>query len=657
MPESSKVSRGFGGARARLLPASLFVMLASGTAFAGDDSWRPVSPDDLSANQSTVEKDADAEVLFKDVYIDLGFSKVTKSTYVRIKIFNERGAKAQGTVELPYLNKEKVEQIAARTIKRDGTIVELKPAAIFDREIVKIRGFKVKVKSFALPAVEPGAIIEYRWRESEKLFDSLRLDLQDDIPARFVTYTLKVSADLDPFIRFKTFNGPEIGFVHQEKNLRVAKLKDILASREEPYMPPKSQVRSWMLIYFADWSFSSRYLEAMLKHLSSILKPSGELNKAAVEIIGDATTPDQKLCRLFRFCTSNIRNVSQSDPGSEGAEVTFKENKTPTDTLKQGIGTGSDINFLFAALAQAAGFNPYLAQLPDRSDIFFDPTSHDIALSVHFLSATHIAIKVDGEWRFFDPASKYVPYGMLRWQEETGRALLYGAVGTAQAQTPLTPPEKSLIKRTARLKLGDDGALEGEVRVECTGHPATEERLDYASGSVDEYVESLKKTVTERLTGAEVSDVRTENAADTTLPFVYSYRIRAPGYAQRTGKRLFVQPAFFQHGRAASFSASHRKYPVYFHYPWSESDSVVIDLPAGYVPDSPDQPEPLTAGKLSQYKGEVRISDGGRLQYERSFYFGGGGVIVFPPTSYSLLKQFFDDLHERDNRIITLKQE
>ena len=62
-------------------------------------------------------------------------------------------------------------------------------------------------------------------------------------------------------------------------------------------------------------------------------------------------------------------------------------------------------------------------------------------------------------------------------------------------------------------------------------------------------------------------------------PFIYKYHVRVPEYAQRTGKRLFLQPGFFLKGIDPMFSAGTRRYPIYFHYPWSEEDKITIDLP------------------------------------------------------------------------------
>ena len=51
-----------------------------------------------------------------------------------------------------------------------------------------------------------------------------------------------------------------------------------------------------------------------------------------------------------------------------------------------------------------------------------------------------------------------------------------------------------------------------------------------------------------QMSTAELSDIRIENVTDPVKPFIYAFHVKVPGYAQRTGKRLFLQPAFFQRG-------------------------------------------------------------------------------------------------------------
>src|SRR5262249_37415816 len=147
-----------------------------------------------------VQKDADAEVIFWEARvvdeiqenIDSVYPRTVINHYLRIKIFNERGKDSQSKIDIPYGPDVEIKDLAARTIKPDGSIVEVQKKEIFDRTIVKQGGQKIRAKSFAMPAVEPGSIIEYRYREVRNNSFSFyeRLDFQRDIPVQSVKYSM-----------------------------------------------------------------------------------------------------------------------------------------------------------------------------------------------------------------------------------------------------------------------------------------------------------------------------------------------------------------------------------------------------------------------------------------------------------------------------------
>jgi hypothetical protein len=167
----------------------------------------------------------------------------------------------------------------------------------------------------------------------------------------------------------------------------------------------------------------------------------------------------------------------------------------------------------------------------------------------------------------------------------------------------------------------------------------------------------LKGDLKDQISSAEITNIKIENVTDHEKPLIYSYDIRVPGYAQRTGKRLFVQPAFFQYGLKPLFSSATRKHAIYFHYPWSEDDQVDIQVPAGYALDNADAPAPFGSGKISEYKPSLAItSDGKTLVYKRTFFFGGGASVLFPVETYQAMKAYFDQLHKQDSHSIALKQ-
>ena len=157
----------------RVLSLALVVSFITFCAFstrAAFDDWKPVDSVELALKAPTVEKDADAEALFWEVRIDDNpEGDLIFNHYLRIKVFTERGRESQSKIDIEFgkfgSRETKIQDIAARTIKADGTIVQLKKEDVFERTIVKVSGAKVKAKSFAMPAVEAGCIIEYRWRE------------------------------------------------------------------------------------------------------------------------------------------------------------------------------------------------------------------------------------------------------------------------------------------------------------------------------------------------------------------------------------------------------------------------------------------------------------------------------------------------------------
>src|SRR5688500_2830606 len=100
--------------------------------------WRPLDTSDLSENTSVVEKDADAAALFWEVRLDDADPQVTVlKHYLRVRIFTPRGMESQSRIDLTYRPGQKITNIAARTITPDGTVIDLKRDAIFDRTIVR----------------------------------------------------------------------------------------------------------------------------------------------------------------------------------------------------------------------------------------------------------------------------------------------------------------------------------------------------------------------------------------------------------------------------------------------------------------------------------------------------------------------------------------
>lgn len=646
----------------RILTTCIFVVLVGLVSVsAGDNDWRPVTPAELAMTTPRVEPGADAEAIFWEVRVNDATQNVVEEHYVRIKIFTENGREKYSKIDIPYLRGAKIKNVRARVIRPDGSIIELDKKDVFEREILKSNDVKVKAVSFAVPNIEPGVILEYQYQELTRNagVGTMPVYFQRDIPIQEIKFYIKPYAQTN--MKWMAFNAEGSKFVKDRGGFFVASMTNVPALRDEPYMPPIDQVRSWLLVY-ADNSRSTSAEEYWARFAGrrsawyKSFQPKGDVKAILPEIIGDAATPEEKLSRIFRFCKTQLHNITY-DPSlsaDERAEIS-DDIDNARDVLKEKRGNSAEINTLFGALATAAGFESRFVFTGNRSKLFFKPSqAHS-----RFIHLSMIAVDTGSGWRFYSPGDYFTPEGMLTWHDEGENALLIGKDNYIWAKTPLSGPVKTIAKRNGQFKLLEDGTLEGTVKVEFTGHLSERFKLINYDESESKRAARLRTGLRSRMSEAELSEISVENANDPEKPFNYSYKVRVPNYAQRTGKRLFLKPGFFEYGVNPVFSASERKYDIYFSYPWQELDNISIQLPAGFSLDSPDSPaEVADPGKI----GSVKISMGmnkatGTLYYKREFSFGGDGKILFDAVYYGALKNLFDGFHAADSHVITIRQD
>ncbi|MCD9189139.1 MAG: DUF3857 and transglutaminase domain-containing protein [Pyrinomonadaceae bacterium] len=635
------------------------LFIFSHTVFADETYWKPVTPAELQIKTPQVEPDADAEAIFWEVRLDnKKANRLSYKHYVRVKIFTERGREKFSKFDIPFLKGKKVEDVAARVIKPDGTIIPLLQSDIFEREIVTLRKIKIKAKSFAVPGIEPGVIVEYQYREIFKN-DSAggeRMIFQRDIPLQKVTYYVRPYENMTLIPKF--YNMPEARFVKAptEEGFSMITVDNVPALKEEPYMPPDDEVRRWGYLSYQSfdslfqWSRVSQYYGSFL---TEIFKPNKEIEQKAVEITSGAVTQEDKLRKIYDFVQKNIRNIT-FDPrltDDQRESVQFKE---IVQVLRMRTGNVQLIDLLFAALAKSYGFEVNLLLTGDRSENFFTPEKYN---NPGFINPAGIAVKVDKEWKFFNPGLPFLPYGKMVWYEENLNSMLVGENGYIWKQTPLSDISTTVVRRNAKFKLTGEGALEGTVKFLYAGHMAINRRREVYMSSPEKREEAFKEEIKKNISAAEISEFAIENFEDNEKPLTYSFKIKVPNYAQKTGKRLFVQPGFFEYGSTPVFSSSTRTNDIYFPYPWSEKDYVEIELPTGFSLDNADAPGDVgDPAKIGQLKIAMSLDNAkNTLKYQRTFHFGGGGNILFPASSYQPLKSLFDSFHKADTHTITLK--
>ena len=621
-----------------------------------------------------VDKNAGVEALFWRVHVRdevVGGRDLQRVFYhyVRLKIFDEKGKERAATIDLPFSGKISILNVAGRTVKADGTELELKKDSVYERDLVRAGRTRIRVKSFAMPGVEPGAIVEYRWREID--FDPqslyMRAQFQREFPVQKVTYFFAPLPD-----RYSAGYRMSIDCFHcklpplqqEPDGYQSITLENLPAFHEEPMMPGEPNVRIWALVFYAnggrrdpDKYWNNVGKDEYGRYLKPAMKANGEVKEAAAMTTAAAKTDEEKVLALIQYIRKNLRDlfgsqVTEADRARILKEMPKDRYRTASEIFKSGIGDADELNTLFAAMATAAGLEVRPALIADRQDIVFHPDMTDR----YFLRHIDMAVNIGGNWKLYDVSARDLPANMLSWTEEGMQALLSDPKKPVFIQAPIAPPDQSARIRKAKLTLSADGAIEGDVDLQYSGHSARERRYELRGESDERRLASYKDELTKEYPDAEITDVRIENASDPEKPLGMHYHVKGPGYAQRTGKRILLQPFFFERGAVPMFSASERKYPVFFPYAWTEHDSVTFELPAGFALDNADAPAPLNFGPPGSYDVKIMTRGARELILQRDFTFGKEGRILYAAEVYPKLKTIFDEIQKRDDHTISLKQ-
>jgi hypothetical protein len=636
--------------------------------------WLPITDADRQAKSPVVDKDAGAEILLSrvhvsDEYLSSGDLQRVLFHYVRVKVFNSSAKEKVGTVDLPYREPGGINDVSGRTIKADGTILELDRKTVYKRDLVRTSGLKEKVVSFAMPGVEEGAIVEYRWRQSEddNRFRYLRLNFASELPVQKITYFVRplsseyVSTDQ---MFMMPFNCRPTPVQRGNDGWNQTTVTNVPAKHDEPYSPSTYNADAWALLYYRSGNdnpqkYWNDHAKKLYGDFKGLIKADAEQKAAALKAVSDAKTDEEKILAIILAVRARVKNFG--DPEVTVAERDEFIKKLPKDRqrnsaeiFKGSVAFSSEMNLLVAALATQAGLDVRPAMIGNRNEGTIDPKTF---ADEYFADDVAIAIKAGDSWKFFDVTDKRLYPAMLPAEEEGMFAIVTDSKAPILTQTSVPAPEDSSEIRTAKLKLSAKGSLAGDVDEGYSGHRAEYYRSILSGKSAAQVQEWFHDRLVRMFPDADVTALKVENMDDSLKPFQVSYHMDAPLFAQVTGKRMLFEPNAFRRAQAAPFSASERSYSIQFPYAWKEVDQIHIELPEGFELDNADSPGGFDFGEPGSYKLSISVRKGAATEIvtSREFVFGAKGVLLFPVASYPSVKKVFDEVRLRDTHALSVK--
>lgn len=658
---------------ANLVLCGLFLASAR-VALASD--FLPPTPEELKMTSVPGYPGVPAVILYREQVTN--DSKRSVQHYQRIKVLTEEG-KRYANVELQFASFTgngwegsdglMVESITGRTVEPDGRIVPFtgKP---YLKLIEKGNGLKFQEKVFTLPEVEVGSIIEYRYfTRYDNFYESPTWLIQDDLfvkQAHFAWYPTTeslIDSEGQAITSISWFPILPAGAKIERRELPGTmgngpsqmyelKVQDVPPKVKEEYMPPISSYSYRVLFSFTPYRTGQEYWahtgKTWSKNLNKFTDPDATLKEATDKLTAGAGTPEEKLKKIYGavMALENTRFTRDRDRREDKA-AGVGQVRTASDVLTHGRGTPKELTELFIAMARAAGFPTFAMLVPDRADELFTPGW----LSFRQFDDLLAIVKVDGKEEFFDPGSRYAPFGQLAWQHTFVQGLRQAEDGTKFDGTPGQAAKVNRVTRVANLTMDAQGGISGKIDLTFYGAPALHWRQVAARGDEESVRRDLRTALEDMVPRSlEIDVAKIQGLTEYEAPLAVSYHVKG-SMGAATGKRLLLPSDLFLADQKATFPQAKRELAVDFHYPRYIQDAVRINLPSSFSVEAVPSAAKLAMKDAGIYS-MTTVAATTNVTTRRDFALN---AVLVPAKEYGDLRSFYSQVEAKDGENIVLK--
>src|SRR6266498_152315 len=259
-----------------------------------------------------------------------------EDNYFRIKILTEAGRK-YADIEIPFSGQfEEVKAVRARTIHPDGSITNFE-GNVMDKTIFQNSRTKYDAKTFTLPDVQVGSIIEYYYTIEFKggwIHDSHWI-ISHELFTKHAKFTLRpYGGDTSLNLRWSEHLAPGMPSTKQNPDGLVwLEVNNVAAFTREDFMPPENDLKSRVdFIYFRTYELTeldpNKYWKKIGKkrngELEDFVGKRGAIQQAVTQTISPGDSDDVKLQKLYAR-VQKLKNSSFELPRTEDEKKRDKE--------------------------------------------------------------------------------------------------------------------------------------------------------------------------------------------------------------------------------------------------------------------------------------------------------------------------------------------
>jgi uncharacterized protein DUF3857 len=421
--------------------------------------------------ECSFDKEADAVVIFDEASADHNDQyNLIVSRRTRLKILKPRGNR-HGDITIRYIHKDDIEYISnieAYTCNyiHSGTVADIKkvPTASIYRQKINER---VSVVKIAMPDVQAGSIIEYKYTTTAKNYNYLEdWYFQGELPVMHSQFSLVVMPNYE--FSYRIFKSEQLPIeIKQEKGSgRIRfEMNNIAGLRDEPFMDAEKDYLQHVAFqlsgYQGTFGGTTRYMTTWDEVTQKLMGNQAfglQLNKNIpvgeewMNKVKAMSPPFEKMTAVYNLVYKNIGFNGIGGIGStNGVKETWEKKK----------GSSGDINLLLINLLKEAGLEVYPLLVSERGHGKVNP---ELPFIDQF-NKVMAYVLIDGKKYILDAAGPYTPPFMIPFPVINTKAYVVNRKkGGIISLTESEKKDKNFVNIHARID--DNGAMTGEATIE-----------------------------------------------------------------------------------------------------------------------------------------------------------------------------------------------
>lgn len=612
----------------------------------------PLTAEERALTAVPGHPEAPAVVLSRRGDLDLVRHQLSTTLQVesRLKILTEKGKEEYGEIEILHSRWVRLRNLEGRTVLPDGSEVALDESSVFERRASRSR--RLQVTAIAFPALEVGAVVDYRY---QLYFDSIYFlepwIFQEEIPVLHSEITYRIPKELSA--RAWSRDPMQAG-IHTEQTKSAIGLDLKVWSRNLPPIPdeplgfPAVDLATRFLLVPVNYGGRVPLLETWRSTCGMVEEQfythARRNNTAARRLAGKlaqgAKSPEEKARAFYRYVRDEIETVPWPS-------VLIGEKEGPDRVIADRRGDYATKAFLLHSLLDAAKIEADLVWAASRQDGLVDLEVPSFGWFDRMLVRAHLG----GEPVFLDPSAPGLAFGRLAADYEGTSALLFHPRKPEVITLPASSFEEHERRAEVALTLDEEGRLSGSGTLTLSGHHAAR-RIAAMKESGEKPEETWSDWLEERYPGFEVGAVAMEQALDQgRLAVTWTLAQRPEEVLGDEATLLPSRPLGPAHQRLTLPSQT-RRTPVMLDFPDCEVVELSLSWPAGWGVEVEPEERSHRNGAGALATSLERGEDGRSLVYQRRLEVHRNQFMG--PDDYSAAQALFGAAEKNDAQILVL---